>query len=69
MRSNFVLGLYCMPRERDIEALRRGRRIGDVGGNIAGRKMERNSSRASDGRLESGDARGERDSLSTEAEE
>jgi hypothetical protein len=37
----------------------RGRRTGERGGNREGLRMERNSSRASEGRLDLGDARGD----------
>jgi len=43
---------------------RRARRMGEVGGKNDGRRMDKNSSRASDGRLERDDARGEDRSLS-----
>jgi hypothetical protein len=37
----------------------RGRRLGERGGNREGLRMERNSSRASEGKLDFGDARGD----------
>jgi hypothetical protein len=37
----------------------RGRRTGERGGNREGLRMERNSSRASEGKLDLGDARGD----------
>lgn len=44
---------------REVIGYLRGRRIGERGGKREGLRMERNSSRASEGKLDLGDARGD----------